>query len=128
MADAVFGSRFTVSGRRRVLYYWHTVANRLLIGLCNIVADLNLTDVETGYKAARTALLRSIPIRSDRFGIEPELTIKLSKRRVRLYEVPISYEGRTYEDGKKIGARDAVQAVWTIFPVVWLFWDLGMAE
>jgi len=114
VADAVFGSRFTVSGRRRVLYYWHTVANRCLTALCNIVADLNLTDVQTGYKAARTSLLRSIPIRSDRFGIEPELTIKLSKRGARLYEVPISYEGRTYEDGKKIGTGDAFEAVWII--------------
>ncbi len=114
VADAVFGSRFAVSDRRRVLYYWHTVANRFLTFLCNVVANLNLTDVETCYKAFRTALLRSIPIRSDRFGIEPEVTIKVSRRKARLYEVPISYEGRTYEDGKKIGLPDALEAVWVI--------------
>jgi len=113
-ADAVYGSRFMVSGERRVLYYWHSVANHLLTGLCNIVCDLNLTDMETCYKAFRTALLRSIPIRSNRFGLEPELTIKLAKRGVRLYETPIAYHGRTYEEGKKIGMKDAVDAVFVI--------------
>src|SRR5262249_7717453 len=109
--------------RRRVLYFWHTVANKLLTTLCNIASDLNLTDMETGYKAFRTSLLKTVPIRSNRFGIEPELTIKLARRQVRFYEVPISYEGRTYEDGKKIGLRDAVQAVFVILGT-WLTSDL----
>lgn len=110
-ADVVYGSRFASTERRRVLYYWHSIANYLLTTLCNVFADVNLTDMETGYKAFRTSLVSSIPIRSERFGIEPELTIKLAKRQARFYEVPISYEGRTYEDGKKIGLKDAFQAV-----------------
>lgn len=113
-ADAVFGSRFVVAGERRVLYYWHSVANKLLTTLCNIMADTNLTDMETCYKAFRVSLVKSIPLRSNRFGIEPELTIKLAQRNSRMYEVPISYHGRTYADGKKIGLKDAVQAVFTI--------------
>jgi glycosyltransferase involved in cell wall biosynthesis len=113
-ADAVFGSRFMISGERRVLYYWHSVANKVLTGLCNAVADVNLTDMETCYKAVRTSLLQSIPLRSNRFGIEPELTIKLARRRARIYETPISYHGRTYEEGKKIGMKDAFQAIWVI--------------
>jgi glycosyltransferase involved in cell wall biosynthesis len=108
-ADAVFGSRFMISGERRVLYFWHSVASRLLTEFCNAVADLNLTDMGTCYKAFRTSLLRSIPIRSNGFGIEPELTIKLARRGVRIYETPISYYGRTYEEGKKIRFADAVQ-------------------
>jgi glycosyltransferase involved in cell wall biosynthesis len=113
-ADAVYGSRFMISGERRVLYFWHSIANQILTSLCNVAADLNLTDMETCYKAFRTSLLKSIPIRSNRFGIEPEITIKLAKRAVRIYETPISYHGRTYEEGKKIGARDAVAAVYVI--------------
>jgi glycosyltransferase involved in cell wall biosynthesis len=113
-ADVVFGSRFMISGERRVLYYWHSIANGMLTALCNAVADLNLTDMETCYKACRTSLLQSIPLRSDRFGIEPELTIKLARRGVRIYETPISYHGRTYAEGKKIGIQDAFQAVWVI--------------
>ena len=113
-ADVVFGSRFLVSGERRVLYYWHSVANHLLTTLCNLVSDLNLTDMETCYKMFRTSLLRTIPIRSDRFGIEPELTIKVARRQVRIYETPVSYHGRTYEEGKKIGLKDAFQAIWVI--------------
>ena len=113
-ADAVYGSRFMAAGERRVLYFWHSIANRLLTGACNLAADLNLTDMETCYKAFRTPLLRSIPIRSNRFGIEPELTIKLARREARIYETPITYHGRTYEEGKKIGLKDAVQAVWVI--------------
>ena len=113
-ADAVFGSRFAVAGERRVLYYWHSVANNLLTTLCNIMADTNLTDIETGYKAFRLALVKSIPLRSNRFGIEPELTIKLAQRNSRIYEAPVSYHGRTYADGKKIELKDAVQAVFTI--------------
>ncbi len=113
-ADAVFGSRFMSSGERRVLYFWHSLANHLLTAMCNIFADLNLTDMETCYKAFRTSLLQSIPIRSQRFGFEPEITIKLAKRQARIYETPISYNGRTYEEGKKIGLKDAFEAFWVI--------------
>ncbi|HEV2446025.1 MAG TPA: glycosyltransferase [Candidatus Sulfopaludibacter sp.] len=113
-ADVVYGSRFLISGERRVLYFWHALANHLLTTACNMVADLNLTDMETGYKAFRLSLVRSIPLRSDRFGMEPELTIKLAQRGVAMYEVPISYRGRTYEEGKKIGLKDAIQALWLI--------------
>jgi glycosyltransferase involved in cell wall biosynthesis len=113
-ADAVYGSRFLVAGERRVLYFWHSLANHLLTGMCNIFADLNLTDMETCYKAFRTPLLKSIPIRSQRFGFEPEITIKLAKRQARIYETPISYNGRTYEEGKKIGLKDAFNAFWVI--------------
>jgi glycosyltransferase involved in cell wall biosynthesis len=113
-ADVVYGSRFLISGERRVIYYWHALANHWLTTACNMAADLNLTDMETCYKAFRTTLGRSIPIRSNRFGIEPELTIKFAKRQASIYEVPISYYGRTYDDGKKIGAMDAVAALWVI--------------
>jgi glycosyltransferase involved in cell wall biosynthesis/phospholipid N-methyltransferase len=114
IADVVYGSRFLTAGRRRVLYYWHSVANRFLTTLSNIFSGLNLTDMETCYKAFRMSLLKSIPIRSRRFGFEPEITIKIAKRQLRVYEVPISYEGRTYEDGKKIGLKDAFEAVWVL--------------
>ncbi len=113
-ADVVYGSRFLISGERRVIYYWHSLANHLLTTACNMAADLNLTDMETCYKAFRLSLARSIPIHSNRFGIEPELTIKFAKRQASIYEVPISYYGRTYDEGKKIGAMDAVSALWVI--------------
>ena len=113
-ADVVYGSRFLISGERRVIYYWHALANHFLTTACNMAADLNLTDMETCYKAFRISLARSIPIRSNRFGIEPELTIKFAKRQASIYEVPISYYGRTYDEGKKIGAMDAVSALWVI--------------
>ena len=113
-ADVVYGSRFLISGERRVIYYWHSLANHLLTTACNMAADLNLTDMETCYKAFRLSLARSIPIHSNRFGIEPELTIKFAKRQASIYEVPISYYGRTYDEGKKIGAKDAVSALWVI--------------
>ena len=113
-ADAVFGSRFLVAGERRVLYYWHSLANRVLTTLCNMAADLNLTDVGTCYKAFRLSLVKSIPLRSNRFGIEPELTIKLAQRHACIYELPISYHGRTYAEGKKIRVRDAAQAFLTV--------------
>jgi glycosyltransferase involved in cell wall biosynthesis len=113
-ADVVYGSRFLISGERRVLYYWHSLANRLVTTACNMAADLNLTDIETCYKAFRIPLARSIPIRSNRFGIEPEITIKFAKRQVSIYEVPISYYGRTYEEGKKITGKDAINALWVI--------------
>lgn len=113
-ADAVYGSRFMISGERRVMYFWHSLANHLLTTACNMVADLNLTDVETGYKAFRVSLVKSIPLRCNGFGMEPELTVKLAQRRIALYEVPISYHGRTYAEGKKIGFKDAVVALLVI--------------
>jgi len=113
-ADVVYGSRFLISGERRVLYYWHSLANHILTTMCNIASDLNLTDMETCYKAFRTTLAKSIPIQNDRFGIEPELTIKFARRKARIYEIPISYNGRTYEEGKKVGLRDAFEAVWVM--------------
>jgi glycosyltransferase involved in cell wall biosynthesis len=113
-ADVVYGSRFMAAGERRVLYFWHSLANRILTTLCNIVADLNLTDMETCYKAFRTSFAKTIPIQSDRFGVEPELTVKFARRKARIFEAPISYHGRTYEEGKKIGPADAVEAVWVI--------------
>jgi 2-polyprenyl-3-methyl-5-hydroxy-6-metoxy-1,4-benzoquinol methylase len=113
-ADVVYGSRFQGTGPRRVLYFWHALANHFLTTVCNMAADLNLTDMETCYKAFRTGFLRTIPIRSNRFGIEPELTIKCAQRQARIYEVPVSYYGRTYEEGKKIGLGDAIQALFVI--------------
>ncbi len=113
-ADAVFGSRFLVAGETRVLYFWHSVANGWLTLLCNIASDLNLTDMETCYKAFRTGLVKTIPLTSERFGMEPELTIKLARRKARIYETSISYHGRTYEEGKKIGLKDAFEALWVI--------------
>jgi glycosyltransferase involved in cell wall biosynthesis len=109
-ADAVYGSRFLSGDYRRVLYFRHLLGNKLLTGVCNVLTDLNLSDMETCYKAVRTPLLRSIPLRSRDFRIEPELTFKLQKRGARIYEVPISYSGRTYDEGKKIGVKDAVLA------------------
>ena len=113
-ADAVFGSRFVASGERRVLYFWHSLANQILTLIGNIASDLNLTDMETCYKVVRTSLLKSIPLYNDRFGMEPELTIKLARRKARIYEVPVSYHGRTYEEGKKIGLKDAFEALWVM--------------
>ena len=112
-ADVVFGSRFAGSPRR-VLLFWHTVANKLLTLLSNMATNLNLTDMETCYKVFRAEILKQIPIRSNRFGLEPELTAKVAHLRCRIYEVPISYRGRQYSEGKKIGWKDAVSAVWTI--------------
>jgi glycosyltransferase involved in cell wall biosynthesis len=112
-ADVVFGSRFSGSPRR-VLFFWHTVANKLLTLLSNMATNLNLTDMETCYKVFRGEVFRRIPIRSNRFGLEPELTAKVSHLRCRVYEVPISYHGRQYAEGKKIGWKDAFSAVWTI--------------
>jgi len=112
-ADAVYGSRFTGSPRR-VLFFWHHLANKFLTLVSNAVTNLNLTDMETGYKAVRAEFVKSIVIRSDRFGIEPELTAKLAKMRARIYEVPISYAGRSYWEGKKIRWTDGVAALGTI--------------
>ena len=110
LADAVFGSRF-LSGPHRVLYYWHSVGNRVLTTLSNMLTNLNLTDMETCYKAVRGDLARSLSLTSDRFGFEPELTARLAQARARIYEVPISYNGRTYAEGKKIGWKDGVAAI-----------------
>jgi len=113
-ADVVFGSRFLGGGPHRVLYFWHSVGNSLLTLLSNIVTDLNLTDMETCYKVFRREILQSIPIEEDRFGFEPEITVKIAKRRLRIYEVGISYWGRTYEEGKKIGWKDGVRAIYCL--------------
>jgi hypothetical protein len=112
-ADAVFGSRF-LGGDHRVLYFWHSVGNGVLTLLSNMLTDLNLTDMETCYKAVRAPLMKSLVLTSDRFGFEPELTARLAQARARVWEVSISYSGRTYEEGKKIGWRDGVAALWHI--------------
>jgi glycosyltransferase involved in cell wall biosynthesis len=114
-ADAVFGSRFLASEYRRVLFFRHELGNRFLTLLCNMVSDLNLSDMETCYKMVRTGLLKSIPLTGNGFEIEPEITIKLAKRGARIFEVPIRYAGRTYQEGKKISWRDGVRAVSAIF-------------
>ena len=113
-ADVVFGSRFVSHRPHRVLYFWHSVGNRLLTLLSNMCTDLNLTDMETCYKAFRREVIQSIDIEEDRFGFEPEVTAKVARLGVRIFEVGISYDGRTYADGKKIGWRDGVRAVWCI--------------
>jgi glycosyltransferase involved in cell wall biosynthesis len=112
-ADAVFGSRF-LGGGGRVLYFWHSVGNRVLTLLSNIFTNINLTDMETCYKMVRAPLLQSLVLTSDRFGFEPELTARLAQSGARLWEIPISYSGRTYAEGKKIGWRDGVAAFWHI--------------
>jgi glycosyltransferase involved in cell wall biosynthesis len=112
-ADVVYGSRF-IGDTHRVLYFWHSVGNRLLTLLSNMLTDLNLTDMETCYKLIRASVLRSIRLEQDRFGFEPEITAKLAKLGVRIYETPISYDGRTYAEGKKIGWKDGVKAIWCI--------------
>jgi len=112
-ADACFGSRF-LGGPHRVLYYWHSVGNTLLTLFSNMLTNLNLTDMETCYKAVRGDLARTLTLTSDRFGFEPEITARLAKRDARIYEVPISYAGRTYSEGKKINWKDGVAAFWHI--------------
>jgi glycosyltransferase involved in cell wall biosynthesis len=112
-ADVVFGSRF-IGASHRVLYFWHMVVNRGLTLLSNMFNDLNLTDIEIGYKAFRSEIAKAIVIEEDRFGVEPELTAKVAKMRLRIYEVPVSYRGRTYDEGKKIGWKDGVRAVYCI--------------
>jgi glycosyltransferase involved in cell wall biosynthesis len=113
-ADVVYGSRFAGGGAHRVLYFWHSVANRGLTTLSNMLTDLNLSDMETCYKVFRREVLQEIQLAEDRFGIEPEMTAKVAQLGVRVYEVPISYHGRTYAEGKKIGLRDAFRAVYCI--------------
>jgi glycosyltransferase involved in cell wall biosynthesis len=112
-ADAVYGSRF-LGGPHRVLLFWHSVGNTFLTLLSNMLTDLNLTDMETCYKMVRTDLLQSLPLSANRFGIEPELTARLAQARARIYELPISYHGRSYAEGKKINWKDGVAALWYI--------------
>lgn len=113
-ADVVYGSRF-LGGPQRVHYFWHYVANKFLTLLSDVMTNLKLTDMETCYKVFRKEVLQGITLKSDRFGFEPEITAKISKGKWRVYEVPISYAGRTYEEGKKITWKDGVQALWCIF-------------
>jgi hypothetical protein len=114
-ADVVYGSRFVGSASHRVLYFWHSVGNKLLTLASNMLTDLNLTDLETCYKVFRKDVIKNIQIEEDRFGFEPEITAKVAKMRCRIYEVGISYAGRTYEEGKKIGWKDGFRAIWCIF-------------
>ena len=113
-ADVVFGSRFLGSGMHRVLYFWHSVGNQFLTLMSNMFTNLNLTDMETCYKVFRREVLQKIRIEENRFGFEPEITAKVAKLRVPIYEISISYYGRTYEEGKKIGWRDGFRAIWCI--------------
>ena len=113
-ADVVYGSRFSGGDARRILYFWHTLGNRALTLASNMATNLNLSDMETCYKAFRREVIQSIDIEEDRFGFEPEVTAKIAAMRCRVYEVGISYHGRTYDDGKKIGWRDGVRAVFCI--------------
>ena len=113
IADVCFGSRF-IGSPRRALYFWHTVLNKGLTLLSNALNDINITDMETCYKAFRAEIIKGITVEEDRFGIEPELTAKVAKQRLRIYEVPVSYQGRTYEEGKKIGWKDGVRALYCI--------------
>jgi glycosyltransferase involved in cell wall biosynthesis len=114
LADVVYGSRFTSSRPHRVLYYWHSVGNRFLTTLSNMFTNLNLTDMETGYKVFRREVIQSIVVEEDRFGFEPEVTAKVARGDWRIYELGISYNGRTYAEGKKIGWRDGVRAIYCI--------------
>jgi hypothetical protein len=113
-ADVVFGSRFQGGRPHRVVYYWHMVGNRFLTNLSNMFTNINLTDMETCYKAFRREIIQSIRIQENRFGFEPEITAKVAKLNCRIYEVGISYYGRTYQEGKKIGWRDGVRAIYCI--------------
>jgi len=113
-ADVVYGSRFLGGGPHRVLYFWHSVGNWFLTLLSNCLTNINLSDMETCYKAFRREVIQSIPIEESRFGFEPEITVKVARRKLRIYEVGISYWGRTYEEGKKIGWRDGVRAFYCL--------------
>jgi len=112
-ADVVYGSRF-LGGECRVIYYWHRVANMFLTHFSNVFTNLNMTDIETGYKIFKKEVLTKIEIEENRFGFEPEITAKISKKNLRIYEVPISYDGRSYEEGKKIGFKDGIRAIYCI--------------
>ena len=111
-ADVVYGTRFAGGGAHRVLFFWHSLGNRTLTLLSNMLTNLNLSDMEVGYKVFRAEVLKGIELKSNRFGFEPEITIKLAKKRCRFYEVPISYHGRTYEEGKKITWKDGIAALY----------------
>jgi len=113
-ADVVYGSRFAGHGAHRVIYFWHYVGNRFLTLMSNLFTNLNLTDMETCYKVFTREALAGVDIKEKRFGFEPEITAKMAKKKLRIYEVPISYYGRTYEQGKKIDWRDGVRAIWCI--------------
>ncbi len=126
-ADCVYGSRFVGTQSKRVLFFWHYVGNKLLTLMSNVFTNLNLTDMETGYKAFRCDLLKAIPLRSNRFGVEPEVTAKIARRRCRIYEVGVSYSGRTYDEGKKITWRDGFQAICVILKY-WIVNDSVKAE
>jgi glycosyltransferase involved in cell wall biosynthesis len=113
-ADVVYGSRFLSARPHRVLYFWHSVGNWILTLLSNALTNINLSDMETCYKAFRREVIQSIPLEEKRFGFEPEITVKIAKRKLRIYEVGISYWGRTYEEGKKIQWKDGVRALWCL--------------
>lgn len=119
-ADVVYGSRF-LGGPHRAMYFWHSLGNKLLTFFSNMMNNLNLTDMETGYKAFKRGVLEGIIIKSDRFGFEPELTAKFARKGLRIYEVPISYSGRSYLEGKKVSWRDGFAAIW--FIIRYRFWD-----
>ncbi len=114
MADVVYGSRFAGGPARRVLFFWHSLGNMFLTLVSNMLTDLNLSDMETCYKVFRRPIIQTMPLASKRFGFEPEITIKIARARYRIYEVAISYDGRTYAEGKKIGWRDGLEALWTL--------------
>ncbi|HLV86396.1 MAG TPA: glycosyltransferase family 2 protein [Candidatus Sulfotelmatobacter sp.] len=118
-ADVVYGSRFLGGGPHRVLYFWHSVGNWILTLLSNALTNVNLSDMETCYKVFRRDVIQSIPIEEERFGFEPEITVKIAKRHLRIYEVGISYWGRTYEEGKKIGWRDGFRALFCLLKYTW---------
>jgi glycosyltransferase involved in cell wall biosynthesis len=113
-ADVVYGTRFSGSGERKVHFFWHTIANQILTFLCNIKTNLNLTDMECGYKAFKTEIMKNINLKENRFGFEPEITIKLARNKISFYEVSINYYGRSYEEGKKIKFKDALRALYVI--------------
>jgi len=113
-ADVVYGSRFVGAGPHRVLYFWHSVGNWVLTLISNTITNLNMTDMETCYKVFRREVIQAIPLEEDRFGFEPEITVKIAKRQLRVYEVGISYWGRTYAEGKKIGWKDGLRALWCL--------------
>lgn len=113
-ADVVYGSRFQGGGPHRVVYFWHYVGNRLLTLMSNMFTNINLTDMETCYKVFRREIIHSIDIKENRFGFEPEITAKIAKKQVRIYEMGITYYGRTYSEGKKIGWKDGMKAIWCI--------------
>jgi len=114
LADVVYGTRFVGGGTHRVLFFWHSVGNRALTLISNMLTNLNLSDMEVGYKVFRAEVLKDVDLKSKRFGFEPEITIKMAKKRCRFYEVPISYHGRTYEEGKKITWKDGVAALFSM--------------